>query len=440
MKRRAKIGRRKFLKSALGVTSAVCGFPYIVKASALGRNGRIASSNRVVIGSIGVGAMGTGDIKSLMQVEGVQVVAVCDVVQQRRSQAKGIVDDNYGNLDCVTYGDFRQLLARKDIDAISIATHDHWHALIAVAAAKAGKDIYCQKPLGMTVHQCQVIRDTVRRYGRVFQTGIQQRSSQNFRFACELARNGYLGNVHTVKVAAPGPMYKRSYDKPATPEPESSQIDFDMFTGPAQARPYNRGLWIRIDWYLIRDYSVGFIVNWGVHHLDIANWGCPALTAEPCELQFRGSYRDDGATDNINDWDGQFRYDNGLLMTYSDSGHPNKQGCMFIGDQGWVHVNRQCIWAEPKSLLGVNIKPGQLHLDTGAAGNHYHNFVQCVRNRKNPIAPVEAGHQASYLGMIAEISIRLGRKLNWDPVAERFVGDDQANRLLSMPMRSPWHL
>ena len=432
--------RRQFLKVTTGTIVGLAGFPYFVPSSALGKGNATAPSNRVVLGSIGVGLMGKGDMKSLMRTEGVQVVAVCDVVEQRRKEAKGIVDDNYRNDDCKMYGDFRELLARDDIDAISITTQDHWHALIAVAAARAGKDMYCQKPLGMTVRECQVIRDTVRRYGRVFQTGTQQRSGRNFRFACELARNGYLGKIHTVEVAAPGPMYERSHKKLPTPEPLSDEIDFDMYVGPARKRPYNRGLWAWPDWYLIRDYCVGFIVNWGVHHLDIANWGCPALTSEPCELEFTGSYRNDGLTDNINDWKGEFRYDSGLRMTYSDTGNPNKQGCVFRGDRGWVHVNREGIWAEPQSLLKARIKPNEIHLDAGAVGSHYENFIQCVRSRRDPIAPVEAGHQASYLGMIAEISIRLGRALRWDPKAERFVRDNQANRLLSAPMRSPWHL
>lgn len=441
MESQVNMNRRRFLKQTAAATTAAYGLPYIVPSSALGGDGQVAPSERVVVSSIGVGGMGRGDMKSLMAVEGVQLVAVCDVIGQRREQAKGIVDDNYKNNSCAMYGDFRDVLARDDVDAVSITTQDHWHALIALAAARAGKDIYCQKPLGMTVRECQVIRDTVRRYDRVFQTGTQQRSGRNFRFACELARNGYLGKLHTVEVAAPGPMYQRSYKQPPTPQPESSEIDFDMWTGPAQKRPYNKGLWAWPDWYLIRDYSVGFIVNWGVHYLDIANWGCPAVSTEPCELEFAGSYRDDGLTDNIRGWKGEFRYENGLRMTYRDTGVTNDdQRCIFHGDKGWVHVNRAGIWAEPQSLLTATIKPTEIHLDAGAVGSHYHNFIQCVRSRKDPIAPVEAGHQASYLGMIAEISVRLRRPLRWDPATERFVGDEEANRLLSAPMRSPWCL
>ncbi len=440
MEAKTSMNRRRFLKRSAGVASAVSALPCIIPSSALGQDGQTAPSDRVVVGSIGVGGMGRGDVKSLMGVEGTQIVAVCDVVEQRRNAAKGIVDKHYGNADCRMYGDFRELLARDDIDAVSITTQDHWHALIAVAAARAGKDMYCQKPLGMTVQEAQVIRDTVRRYGRVFQTGTQQRSHRNFRFACELARNGYLGKLHTVEVAAPGPKYKRSYKNPPTPEPIPEGFDFDMYVGPAKMRPYNRGLWGWPDWYLTRDYCVGFIVNWGVHHLDTANWGCPALTTKPCELEFTGSYRNDGLTDNINDWRGEFRYEDELRMTYSDTGNPNKQGAVFRGSEGWVHVNRAGIWAEPESLLKVTLKSDDIHLDAGAVGSHYGNFIQCVRSRQDPIAPVEGGCQASYLGMIAEISIRLGRKLRWDPKTESFPGDAQANSLLSAPMRSPWHL
>jgi predicted dehydrogenase len=213
-----------------------------------------------------------------------------------------------------------------------------------------------------------------------------------------------------------------------------------MYVGPAKQRPYNGGLWAWPDWYLIRDYCVGFIVNWGVHHLDIANWGCPALTSEPCELEFTGNYRHDGLTDNINDWRGEFRYQSGLRVTYSDSGNPNEQGCAFRGDEGWVHVNRSRTKSKPESLRTAKLRSDDIDLADGATGSHYHNFVQCVRSRQDPIAPVEAGHQASYLGMIAEISVKLGRSLEWDPRAEKFLGDDEANGLLAAPMRAPWQL
>ncbi|MHC4642456.1 MAG: Gfo/Idh/MocA family protein [Planctomycetota bacterium] len=432
------INRRSLLKKAAGVSIAAVGFPYVVASSALGKAGSVAASNRIVMGCIGVGGQGTGNMRGFLGKSEAQVVAVCDVIESRRQKAKGIVDRRYGDKGCATYNDFRDVLTRKDIDAVVIVTQDHWHAVIAVAAAKAGKDMYCEKPLGVSVVEGQAIRDAVRRYGRVFQTGTQQRSDRKFRFASELARNGYVGKIHTVKVAAPGPEYKRTYQKPTTEEPIPAGLDYNMYVGPSPMKPYNGGRLAWPDWYLIWDYCAGFSVNWGVHHLDIANWGCPALTSEPFEFKGRASYRDDGLTDNINDWQAEFNYASGLRMSFSDTGNPNKQGCQFEGDKGWVHVNRGGIWAEPASLLGVKIKPNEVHLHESA--NHHADFLNCVRTRSDPVSPVEAGHKASYLGLITDIAGRVKRKLKWDPVKERFIGDEEANQMLSRPMRSPWHL
>ena len=422
----------------MGTATGMVAFPYIVASSALGKDGNVAASNRIVMGSIGVGGQGTGNMQAFLGRQDVQVAAVCDVVEQRRQKARDIVDQRYGDKGCAAYNDFRDVLARKDIDAVVITTQDHWHAVIAVAAARAGKDMYCEKPLGVAVAEGKAIRDAVRRYGRIFQTGTQQRSEQKFRFACELAINGYVGKIHTVKVGAPGPEYKRTYLKPPAEEPVPPGLDYNMYIGPAPMKPYNGGRLAWPDWYLIWDYSAGFIVNWGVHHLDIANWGCPAITSEPVEFECKGSYRNDGLTDNINDWQGEFNYASGLRMTYSDTGNPNKIGCTFEGDKGWVYVDRAGIWAEPKSLLQTKIKPNETRLYESS--NHHGDFLQCVRTRRDPVSPVEAGHKASYLGLIAEIAVRLKRKLKWDPAKEQFINDDEANRMLARPMRAPWHL
>ena len=438
MLQRKNINRRQFLKRSTGIATGAIAFPYLVPSSALGKAGTVAPSNRIVMGCLGVGGMGQGDMRGFLNIEEVLVVAVCDVQEKKRQVAKGIVDEHYGNKDCALYNDFRKVINRKDIDAVVIAPQDHWHAVMAVTAARAGKDMYCEKPLGVSVAECKAIRDTVRWHGRVFQTGTQQRSDRNFRFACELALNGYLGKVHTVKVAAPGPEYKRTYRKPTTAEPIPPGLDYDMYLGPAPMKHYNGGRLAWPDWYLIWDYSAGFIVNWGVHHLDIANWGCPEVAGEPCELTCRGSYRKDGLTDNINDWQAEFNYTSGLRMTYTDTGNPNKQGCRFEGDKGWVQVNRGGIWPEPESLRRVKIKPNEIHLYESR--NHRADFIKCVQTRSDPVSNVGAGYRASALGLIAEIACRLGRKLKWDPHAELFVGDIEANARLSRPMRSPWHL
>jgi predicted dehydrogenase len=432
-----RIGRREFLKRTGVFAAGAAAFPYVLRSAALAENGRIAASDRIAMGVIGVGGRGTDNMRSFMGHEEARVVGVCDVQERLRERAKAIVDQHYGDKGCATYADFRELLARKDIDAVIIAPQDHWHALIAVAAAGAGKDMYCEKPLGVAVVEGKTIRDAVRKHERVLQTGTQQRSDRKFRFACELARGGYLGRVHTVNVGAPGPEYKRTYQKPPTEEPIPPGLDYDMYIGPAPMKPYNGGRLAWPDWYLIWDYCAGFIVNWGVHHLDIANWGCPAVTTEPCEFEFKGNYRDDGLTDNINDWQGEFRYASGLRMTYTDTGNPNKQGCEFAGDKGRVHVNRGGISAEPASLLEVKIKPEeQLYVSS----DHYGDFLKCVRSRRDPVSPVEEGHKASYLGLIAETAVRLKRKLKWDPVKEEFPGDEEANALNARPYRKPWKL
>lgn len=438
MSRNRKITRRSLLKRTATITTGVITLPYIVPSSALGGAGSIAPSERIVMGCIGTGGQGTSNTKAFLNNPAAQMVAVCDVAEARRQKVKDLIDKHYGDTGCSAYVDFRDLLARQDIDAVVIVTQDHWHALIAVAAARAGKDMYCEKPLGVSVAEGQAIRDAVKRYGRVFQTGTQQRSDRKFRFACELARNGYVGKIHTVKVAAPGPRYKRKYPKPPGAEPVPAGFDYEMYVGPAPMKPYNGGRWAWPDWYLIWDYCAGFIVNWGVHHLDIANWGCPAVGNEPAEIECKGSYRNDGLTDNINDWQAEFNYASGLRMTHTNTDNPNKQGCRFEGDKGWVHVNRQGIWAEPVSLLKVKLKPNDKSL--GASRSHHGNFLDCVRSRRDPIAPVEAGHTASNLGLVPEIACRLRRKLKWDPIREQFADDREANQMLTRPMRSPWYL
>ena len=427
--------RRRFLKAA--AASAVA--PTILPAAARGAN------DRITMGAIGVGGRGTGVMRGFLGARDLQVVAVCDVQQRNRERAKKLVDAQYArragrgqHKGCDATADFREIIARDDVDTVLIAPQDHWHAVMAVRAAEAGKDMYCEKPLGVAVRECQAIRDAVRRHGVVFQTGTQQRSSRNFRFACELARSGYLGKLHTLKVAAPGPSYRRRYRGPTTPEPVPKGFDYDMYVGPAPMKPYNRG---RLDWpgwYLIWDYCAGFIVNWGVHHLDIAHWGCPSIGTTPFELECKATYRNDGLTDNINGWQAEFRFADGLRMSFSDSGHPHKQGCRFEGERGWVHVNRRGISAEPASLLKVALKPNDVHLHESR--HHQGDFLAAVRTRRDPVSPVEAGHVASTLGLLGDVAARVGRKLKWDPAAERFVGAPDANRLLSRPMRSPWTL
>lgn len=424
------LNRRNFLKSTAAAAGALA-LPTLIPSSAFG------AGNKITLGCIGVGGMGTGNMKNFLGLEDCRVVAVCDTYLEKQQKAKKLVDEQYGDTGCATYGDYREVLARKDIDAVMIAAQDHWHALIATAAAAAGKDMYCEKPMGISVEQGQVMLKAVRKHKRVFQAGTWQRSQQKFRHACELTRNGYIGKIHTVQVAAPGPQYQPKYTGSLDPQPLPDGFDWVMWRGPAPDQPYNPGRVAWPDWYLQWNYCAGFICNWGVHHLDIANWGCPTLAKETCEIECKGVYRKKGFTDNIESWNATFTFASGLKMIFTDA-PAQKPGTKFIGDKGWVYVDRAGIWAEPESLLKVTLKDSELHLHNSI--NHGNDFLISVRNRKDPVSNVDATHVASYLGLIAEIAARLETKLKWDPKKEKFIGHDEANKRLSRPMHNGWKL
>ena len=430
------LNRRRFLQQGV-VSAGAIATSLPIASAAFAKEPATAPSGKISIGCIGVGGMGTGNMRVFLGLPECRVVAVCDAYEGRRQKAKDVVDAQYGDKGCAAYADYRELIARKDIDAVMIAVQDHWHALIATAAAKAGKDMYCEKPLGVSVEQCRCIRDAVRKTGRVFQTGTWQRSQGKFQHACRLARNGYLGKIHTVQVAADGPKYRPSYKGPLDPQPVPQGFDWATWRGPAEDKPYNPGRVAWPDWYLIWDYCAGFITNWGVHHLDIANWGCPQLGTVPCEIQCKATYRKEGFTDNVDAWDAIFTYAGGLKMIFKDA-QQQKSGTRFEGDQGWVHVDRSGIWAEPESLLKVKLKPVELRLTDSK--HHGDDFLQCMRSRKDPVSDVDAAHQASTLGLVADIAGRLKQKLAWNPKDERFLGNDEANKLLTRSMHNGWSL
>ena len=431
-----KMNRRNFLAGSLAAGAGLA-LPNIIVRTAYGQDDAVAPSNRITLGCIGVGGVGTDNMKNFLKLAGCQVVAVCDAYADRRQRAKDIVDAQYGNTDCAMYGDFREVLARKDIDAVMIAAQDHWHALIATAAANAGKDMYCEKPLGVSVEQSRAIVDAVRKNNRVFQTGTWQRSLEPFQRACTLARNGYVGKIHTVEVATEGPHYQPKYKGALDPQPVPEGFDWEMWRGPAPTEPYNPGRVEWPDWYLIFDYCTGFISNWGVHHLDVANWGCPWIGTESFDLECKETFRKEGFTNNSETWDATFTYADGRKMIFKDK-EQMKSGCKFIGDEGWVHVDRSGIWAEPESLLTVEFKDTDTRLTDST--NHGGNLIECVRTRKDPVSDVNAAHTASCLGMLADIAGRLGTKLKWDPKTERFLDNDEANAMLHRDMHNGWSL
>ncbi len=430
-----RVSRRQFLAGAATAMAA----PYLVPASALGRNGATAPSERITLGFIGVGGRGRSHVHTFLGYPDTQVLALCDPYQSKCDEVKKEVEARYAGASksgtykgCATYSDFRELIAREDIDAVVIASPEHWHGLHGAMAAEAGKDIYGEKALTLTVSQGRALVTKVRRYARTFQVGLQQRSSRNFRFACELARNGYLGEIHTLKVGVPG---GRSLDNaPTAPVPPG--LDYEMWLGPAPFTPYN-DLKCTFNWYFIYDYCVGWIQSWGVHHLDIAQWGAPSLTTGRLKVKGAATFPTTGLADTSITWQVECRTQDGMLLSFSDNSH-HEQGCRFEGDKGWVHVNRGGIKAEPASLLTAAIGPHEEHLYE--SGNHHENFIECVRSRRDPAAPVEAGHSATTVSIVADIATRLHREVTWDWTTERFIDDEDANRMLSRPMRSPWSI
>jgi len=425
MIKRKGINRRRFLKNATGIAAGAVAFPYIISSSALGNAGNIAASNRIVMACIGMGGMGTGDMRGFLSKKEVQVVAVCDVDKSQRDKAKQIVDEQYKNNDCKTYLDFREVIAREDIDALSLAMPDHWHSIPAVMGAAAGKDIHAQKPLARTIAEGRAICDAVRRYGIIWQTGSQQRSERDFHRACELVRNGRIGKVTQVEVGLP--TGGGTDVKPIQKVPEG--LDWNLWLGPAPYVPY-RGV-AHWDWRWILDYSGGQLTDWAGHHIDIARTG-------PVEIEGTGVYPKNGIYNVPMEYKFTCEYANGIVMTVANN-KQIPQGTKWYGESGkWIYVKRGKLEANPASILDEIIGPDEIKLYESR--DHKQNFLDCVKNRKETIAPAEVAHRSISVGLLGEIAMLTERKLQWDPGKERFLNDEQANRMLSRPMRSPWHL
>ena len=424
-----QFSRRGFLKGVAAAGTAAA-FPSIVPATVLGAD---APSNKIVMGAIGVGSMGSGDLNGFLGKSEVRAVAVCDVDSNHYTNAKNRVDGKYGNKDCKTYLDFRDLIGRGDLDAVMTALPDHWHAIPSIEAAKAGLDIHGQKPFARSIREGRAICDAVHRYGRVWQTGSQQRSGGQFRRACELVRNGRIGKISHVEVGLPTGGSRPPMKEKAVP----ANLDWDMWLGPAPWRPFvdfgNGG--VHWNWRWVMDYSGGQLTDWAGHHIDIAHWGLDTEDTGPVEIEGKGNYPDNGLYNAPMTYKFHCKYANGIDMVVANN-QQLTQGAKWFGDKGWVHVSRGGLSASDPKILREVIGPEEIQLYNSR--DHKQNFLDCIKSRKQTIAPAETGHRSISVGLLGEIAMLTGRKLKWNPETEEFANDPAASALLGRSYREPW--
>ncbi len=429
--------RRRFLRQTAQAVGAALATPSLIPASALGRDGAVPPSERITMGFIGVGTQGGGHLLggAWTYVTGgyagrkdVQVLAVCDVWRDRRERACQRVNDHYADAygqdnyrPCEAYTDFRQVLDRPDIDAVLIATPAHWHATMAAMAVAAGKDVYCEKPTAVTVRESQAMLAAVRRYGRVYQAGTQQRSEYGgkFRLACELVRSGRIGKLQSIYAYRDGgAIFWPQRFGPGRPLPET--LDWDLYLGPAPWLPYdgNTGA---------HRFDIGEL-NWGQHHYDIVQWAADADATGPVEIFMRG------------DRSG-YKYASGVVV-YGEAypGEPvgGEGGACFVGTEGRIAVDRSALVSDPPDIVREPLRPNDVHLYR--SDSHSGNFLECVRTRKRPICDADIAHRANSALLLGGVAKQLLRTLKYDPQAEQFLNDDEANRLLSIAKRPPWRV
>ena len=405
-----RIRRRGFVKGAMATTLAA---PIVIRASALGGEGSTSPSERIGVGAIGWGRRGRSVFRSLTAMSGAEAVAACDVQRSRLQQAKA--------QGLAVYTDFRELLDRDDIHAVLITTPSQWKPIHTIHAAKAGKDVFCEKPMSLTVRDGRAMVTAVRRYDRVFQHGTQQRSSREFRFACEMVRSGRIGKLKSVEVNVGGP--PRDCHLPAEPVPEG--LNWDMWLGPAPWRPFNSAIFR--GWEGFFDYSGGGMTGWGSHHFDIAQWGLAADQTGPLEI-----IPPDGKQVRLL----TFKYANGVNVYHT--GRMGTWAVVFQGTEGKIAVNRGKLQTWPESIMRKPLGPDEVQLYRSPG--HGADFLRCVRTRQQPICDVEIGQRTMTVCHLGNIAFWLRRPLHWDPAQEQFIGDPMANRLLDRARRAPWTL
>ncbi|MCX5648722.1 MAG: Gfo/Idh/MocA family oxidoreductase [Planctomycetota bacterium] len=410
--------RRRFLKGAAAAVAA----PYVLTSTALGGEGVPPASERVTIGLIGCGGQGSGVFRGLIGAGGQPIAFADPWVDRREKWAQ--------QTGGTAYADFRELLKRDDLDAVCIATTDCWHVHHTVAAAKAGKDIYTEKPLGVSIREDQICREAVRRYGRMFQYGTQQRSSAHCRYGCELVRSGYVGEVREITVYAPDSAEGGSN----TPLPVPEGLDYDMWLGPAPWKPYCGQATGGNAWWHDYDYALGWIAGWGAHPLDILVWGYDTHKTGPWEVEGTAHIPTTNRNNVVMKWDVDIRMANGVKMKFRPGGDYTE----FKGTEGWIGISRGGIKADPPSLLKINLKPDDVHLVESR--RHGGNFIESVKTRKDPVSHIEDAVRSDIFSHVSDIAIREGRKIVWDPEKEKIIGDEAASRRLSRAWREPWRI
>lgn len=426
-KRNIHVPRRRFLQTTVSAAAASVMAPTIIPCSALGRNGAVAPSERVVVGGIGIGNRGTYDLGCFLQQKDVQFVAVCDVKEKRRTAVKKIADEKYGNENCDTYRDFRELLDRNDIDAVLIATGPNWHATAAMTAAKAGKDMYCEKPVTKNISQSLILADTMRRTGRVFQAGTQRRNLPHFAFACELARTGKLGPLKKIYAHPAGMQAMMSGWLIPEPEPDKDVVDWDMYLGPAAWRPFNKKLLDGFNFEKGGGLVGGGVLEWGSHCVDLCQWA-----VGDCLPPIEYNAPEDGEL--------VARYENGTELIFREQGWIPLGSCpvRFEGETGWVEAgdSGKMVLSSPELLAGRRVE----EIGGYPATFHVRDFLDCVKTRGLPKGNADAAARAHIVCHAANIALHLDRQVKFDNVANIFINDEQANRLRSEALREPWRL
>ena len=427
--------RRLFLKSTTQLAASTIAVPYIVPSSALGNGGSTAPSERLTMGAIGIGNQGMHNLRNFLTCDDLRVLAVCDVDTKHKARAKETVDSAYGNKDCAAYNDFREILVRNDLDTVLIATPDHWHAILAIEAAKAGKDIYCEKPISLTIAEGRAVADTVKRFGTVYQSGTQRRSNACFRFAVDIARSGMLGRLKTLHCY----YHNGPTCPPQKPEAVPEGFDYDRWLGPAPFEAYTpRRCHGSFRW--LYDYSGGQLTDLGAHFNDLAQWANDSQHTGPVEYEGRAEFPRDGLFNTPVRFEVVATYADGVKMIYHDETEPGRgpRGNKFVGTEGWVSVDDTGKITASNDAIMQKLKVGQRGYEYMMG--HHRNFLDCVKTRRVPISGAEVSHRTVTTCHAGNICLRLGRKLRWDPVGERFINDETANRMLERAKRSPWTL